>query len=192
MSRSTSAGTHDYHVGECYPDRQAIAAARARGYDVSWLKARHFSERDFSTYDHLLAMDRGHLSILMRRSLPEHRHKIRLFMDHAPHLPHREVRILTTATTPDSNWRCWIWWRLRPAVCWNTSDPGSRRATATATQSNAAFALYPLPRRRAPQSIISLAPRRSASRSAASGSLTTGSAGAADDAAARARRRWQR
>jgi protein-tyrosine phosphatase len=85
-----SAGTHDYHVGEC-PDRRAIAAARARGYDVSWLKARHFSERDFSTYDHLLAMDRGHLSILMRRSPPEHRHKIRLFMDHAPHLPHREV-----------------------------------------------------------------------------------------------------
>jgi protein-tyrosine phosphatase len=85
-----SAGTHDYHVGDC-PDHRAIAAARARGYDLSALKARHLSVRDFTTFDHLLAMDRGHLSILQRLSPMEHRNKIRLFMDYAPHLPHREV-----------------------------------------------------------------------------------------------------
>jgi protein-tyrosine phosphatase len=36
-------------------------------------------------------MDRGHLSILQRLSPMEHRNKIRLFMDYAAHLPHREV-----------------------------------------------------------------------------------------------------
>jgi protein-tyrosine phosphatase len=85
-----SAGTHDYHVGDC-PDPRSIAAARIRGYDLSSLRAQHLSASDFAAFDHLLAMDRGHQSILMRRSPPEHRHKIRLFMDHAPHLPHREV-----------------------------------------------------------------------------------------------------
>jgi protein-tyrosine phosphatase len=85
-----SAGTLDYHVGD-RPDRRSIAAAQARGYDLSALRARHLSERDFVAFDQLLAMDRGHLSILMQRSPSEHRHKIRLFMDYAPHLPHREV-----------------------------------------------------------------------------------------------------
>jgi protein-tyrosine phosphatase len=85
-----SAGTQDYHVGEC-PDRRAIAVARKRGYDLSSQTARQLRDSDFLQFDHLLAMDRGHLSLLVRRSPAEHREKIRLFMDHAPHLPHREV-----------------------------------------------------------------------------------------------------
>jgi protein-tyrosine phosphatase len=85
-----SAGTHDYHVGEC-PDRRTIAVARKRGYDLSAQTARQLRDSDFAKFDYLLAMDRGHLSFLMRRSPAEHREKIRLFLEHAPHLPHREV-----------------------------------------------------------------------------------------------------
>ena len=85
-----SAGTHDYHVGEC-PDRRTIAAARRRGYDLSAQTARQLREGDFLRFDPILAMDHGHLTYLMRRCPAAQRGKIRLFMDHAPHLPHREV-----------------------------------------------------------------------------------------------------
>jgi protein-tyrosine phosphatase len=85
-----SAGTHDYHVGEC-PDDRAIRAAMRRGYDLSAQRARHLRDADFEAFDHLLAMDRGHLAILLRRSPAQHRGKIRLFMDHAPQFSDREV-----------------------------------------------------------------------------------------------------
>ena len=77
-----SAGTHDYHVGEA-PDGRAIAHARRRGYDLSTLRARQLSARDFTEFDLLLAMDRGHLRILQRLCPAEHRAKLRLFRDFA-------------------------------------------------------------------------------------------------------------
>ena len=85
-----SAGTHDYHVGDC-PDRRSMAAAAKRGYDLSAQRARHLRDSDFAQFDHLLAMDRDHLAMLIRRSPAEDCRKIRLFLDHAPHLPQREV-----------------------------------------------------------------------------------------------------
>lgn len=87
---AASAGTHDYHVGHC-PDHRALAAASRRGYDLSLQRARHLADWDFVDFDHLLAMDREHLSILRRRSPLACREKISLFLDHAPHLTHREV-----------------------------------------------------------------------------------------------------
>jgi protein-tyrosine phosphatase len=77
-----SAGTHDYHAGEP-PDRRAAAHARARGYDLSTLRARQVGAEDFERFDLLLAMDRGHLEFLRRMSPPQHRHKLRLFLDFA-------------------------------------------------------------------------------------------------------------
>ena len=77
-----SAGTHDYHVGEA-PDARAQEHARRRGYDLSGLRARQIAEADFERFDLILAMDRGHLAILRRLAPPEHREKLRLFMDFA-------------------------------------------------------------------------------------------------------------
>jgi len=84
-----SAGTHDYHVGE-RPDPRAIEHARRRGYHISGLRARQIGMRDFEKFDLLLAMDRGHLEILEHLSPPQHRHKLRLFLDFAE-LPEKEV-----------------------------------------------------------------------------------------------------
>ncbi len=60
-----SAGTHGYHVGEP-PDPRSRQAAKARGVDLSGLRARKLAAVDFSTFDHILALDHGHLAHLRR------------------------------------------------------------------------------------------------------------------------------
>jgi len=77
-----SAGTHGYHVGEA-PDTRAQEHAQRRGYDLSGLRARQIEQGDFERFDLILAMDRGHLGILQRLAPPQHRHKLRLFMEFA-------------------------------------------------------------------------------------------------------------
>ena len=85
-----SAGTHDYHVGEP-PDRRAVAAAERRGIDLSRLRARTVSERDFAYFDFVLAMDRDNLELLHARAPNQYRERIRLMMDFAPDAHAREV-----------------------------------------------------------------------------------------------------
>ncbi len=77
-----SAGTHGYHVGEP-PDARTQAAARARGYDLSRLRARKIALEDFATFDLILAMDRGHQEILARLAPPTAGHKIALMLAYA-------------------------------------------------------------------------------------------------------------
>ena len=77
-----SAGTHDYHIGEA-PDERAQRHARRRGYELGGLRARRVETEDFGRFDLILAMDRGHLALLERAVPPEHRHKLRLFMEFA-------------------------------------------------------------------------------------------------------------
>jgi protein-tyrosine phosphatase len=85
-----SAATHDYHVGEP-PDGRAIAAAARRGYDLSQLRARQISRRDFETFDYLLAMDREHLLQLRRWAPGERAAKPKLFLDYSRIDPGGEV-----------------------------------------------------------------------------------------------------
>ena len=74
-----SAGTHDYHAGEA-PDRRAQHYAKNRGYDLSRQRARKVRERDFEEFDHIVAMDRGHLEILRKHCPPEHHGKLRMLV----------------------------------------------------------------------------------------------------------------
>lgn len=60
-----SAGTHGYHVGEA-PDERSQRAARARGYDLSVLRARQFAPEDFARFDWILAADGSNLAVLQR------------------------------------------------------------------------------------------------------------------------------
>lgn len=75
-----SAGTHDYHVGQC-PDRRAIRHASRRGYDLAPLRASQVSRDDFHTHDYILAMDRGHLRILKTLAPSNARARLGLFLD---------------------------------------------------------------------------------------------------------------
>jgi protein-tyrosine phosphatase len=85
-----SAGTHDYHVGKA-PDDRAQEAAKQRGYDLSELRARQVSRRDFVEFDYILAMDRDNLAALRHQCPPEHQHKLRLFLSYSERFPGHEV-----------------------------------------------------------------------------------------------------
>jgi protein-tyrosine phosphatase len=77
-----SAGTHAYHEGEM-PDERARKVAASRGYEISSLRARRVSERDFMRFDHILAMDSQNMSFLRRCCPMEHQSKLGMFLDYA-------------------------------------------------------------------------------------------------------------
>ncbi|SMC25448.1 protein-tyrosine phosphatase [Andreprevotia lacus DSM 23236] len=85
-----SAGTHDYHIGEA-PDRRSTAHAAKRGYDLSPLRAREVKPADFSQFDLILAMDKGHLRLLERACPASQRHKLKLFLAFATRHDEQEV-----------------------------------------------------------------------------------------------------
>ena len=88
--RLDSAGTHDYHVGKP-PDGRAQEAARNRGYDLSALRARQVSVRDFSEFDLVLAMDQDNYQSLLRTCPEPDRHKVRLFLSFSQRYSNQEV-----------------------------------------------------------------------------------------------------
>jgi len=77
-----SAGTHDYHIGDP-PDARSQSAAARRGYDLSPLRARQIAREDFASFDYLLAMDEHNQGLLLQQCPPEHRAKVRLFLEFA-------------------------------------------------------------------------------------------------------------
>lgn len=78
-----SAGTHGYHVGEA-PDPRTVAAARARGIDLSDLRARKVSGADFARFDLILAMDAGHRRHLAAMRPTGARAAVALLLDYHP------------------------------------------------------------------------------------------------------------
>lgn len=85
-----SAGTHGYHAGEP-PDPRAQRAAKARGYDLSGLRARVVERGDFERFDLVLAMDQDNRDFLSRLCPPGSAHKLRMMMDYARRYAQREV-----------------------------------------------------------------------------------------------------
>ena len=75
-----SAGTHDYHVGEC-PDARSMKHAMRRGYDLSSQRAMQLARGHFLEYDYLLAMDRGHLAIMRRMAPADATAQLGLFLE---------------------------------------------------------------------------------------------------------------
>jgi len=75
-----SAGTHAYHVGEP-PDRRAVAAAERRGVSLQDIRARRVSDDDFDRFDYIIAMDEDNVAQLQEQGSPEHRSKVRLFLE---------------------------------------------------------------------------------------------------------------
>ena len=85
-----SAGTHAYHVGE-KPDARSCAAARGRGYDLDSQRARQVVSGDFSEFDVVVAMDRGHHAHLAHLCPRENQDRLHLFMNFAPQFGVQDV-----------------------------------------------------------------------------------------------------
>ncbi len=77
-----SAGTHGYHIGEP-PDPRTQIVAKARGYDLSGLRARRFEREDFDRFDLVLAMDHDNRAFLSRLCPPSGEPKLKLMMEYA-------------------------------------------------------------------------------------------------------------
>lgn len=77
------AGTGHWHVGEApYPPMQA--AAKARGHNISDLRARQFHPGDFDAFDLILAMDAQNLRDIEAQRPAGNVTPVRLFTDYAP------------------------------------------------------------------------------------------------------------
>jgi protein-tyrosine phosphatase len=76
-----SAGTSDWHEGEP-PDPRSMRAAAERLYDLSQLRARQVSVRDFDEFDYIFAMDRQNLAVLEGLCPVACQEKLRLFLEY--------------------------------------------------------------------------------------------------------------
>lgn len=85
-----SAGTGDWHIGKA-PDTRTVAAARQRGYDLSVLRARQVTARDFDEFDYVLAMDKANLLDLQRIRPSSYAGHLGLFLDFGSRDDYREV-----------------------------------------------------------------------------------------------------
>lgn len=77
-----SCGTGGWHLGEP-ASAKAVAAARARGYDLSGHRARRLTAADFTRFDRILVMDRANLRDA-RALCPPGGTVPDLFLAHAP------------------------------------------------------------------------------------------------------------
>jgi len=85
-----SAGTHDFHVGSS-PDARAQKAALGRGYDLSKLRGRYVSDKDFVEFDYILVMDRDNLNNLQQRCPEQYKHKVKLLLTFSGRFPNLNV-----------------------------------------------------------------------------------------------------
>ncbi|WP_146344131.1 low molecular weight protein-tyrosine-phosphatase [Falsiphaeobacter marinintestinus] len=77
-----SAGTSDWHVGDP-PYGPMQDAARARGIDLSDLRARQFIRADFDRFDLIIAMDDDNLHQIETLRPPGSATPVHLFTDYA-------------------------------------------------------------------------------------------------------------
>ena len=80
-----SAGTHDYQIGQ-FPNADAVAAAKRRGYDLPRRRARQIALDDFRRFEWILAMDQRNLDALADLRPANFRGHLGLLLDFAPEL----------------------------------------------------------------------------------------------------------
>lgn len=85
-----SAGIGAWHVGEA-PDERSIAAADRCGIDLSDQQARQVEPGDFARFDHIIALDRGHLRALRRMPAAGSGARLSLLLDWLPGMEGEDV-----------------------------------------------------------------------------------------------------
>jgi len=77
-----SSGTHAYHVGE-KSDARSRTAAKNKGIDMEYIRARKISVLDYDEFDYILAMDEDNLDLIHYYAPDNHTAKISLFLHYA-------------------------------------------------------------------------------------------------------------
>lgn len=77
-----SAGTHAYHQGDP-ADKRASAAAERRGVSLAGIRARRVTDRDFESFDYIIAMDEDNRQRLLEQAPDQHQSKVKLFLEYA-------------------------------------------------------------------------------------------------------------
>lgn len=75
-----SAGTAAYHLGNP-PDSRSQKAAKRRGIDLSYQRARQVNAQDIHDFDYVLAMDQSNFNNLLQICPAGLENKIRMFME---------------------------------------------------------------------------------------------------------------
>jgi protein-tyrosine phosphatase len=76
-----SAGTGGWHAGDP-PDPRAQAVARRHGVDISQQRARQVRREDFTTFSHIVALDRDNYAVLGRMRPAHGCAALSLLLDH--------------------------------------------------------------------------------------------------------------
>lgn len=76
-----SSGIQSFHAGED-PDYRSMEVGKRRGISFVGIKARKFENSDFSDFDLIMAMDRGHYSYLKQIAPKEFQDKVKLFLEY--------------------------------------------------------------------------------------------------------------
>ena len=87
-----SCGTSGFHDGEP-SDPRSVSTAKARGYDLSDIRSRKVTVRDFHEFQYILAMDRSNLESLKTFAINNgvNPNNVFLFMDFSNQLQIKEV-----------------------------------------------------------------------------------------------------
>jgi protein-tyrosine phosphatase len=76
-----SCGTAGYHIGSP-PDSRSVSKAKEYGIDITMLRGRKFSVRDFDKFDLIIPMDKYNCKDLLDLAENEdHKKKIKMMMD---------------------------------------------------------------------------------------------------------------
>ena len=85
-----SSGTHAYHIGEP-ADSRSQQTAKARGVDMSDLRAQKIAITDYDRFDWILAMDEENLKLIEYYAPDNHQAQCRLLMDFASRHPSQTI-----------------------------------------------------------------------------------------------------
>lgn len=85
-----SAGTGAWHAGSA-PDKRAMQAAKARGYNLKKLRARQLLAQDFDSFDYILGMDQDNLDVIETLKPPSYQGHTGLLLEFAKNVDYVEV-----------------------------------------------------------------------------------------------------
>jgi protein-tyrosine phosphatase len=76
-----SAGTGNWHVGQP-PDKRSVLTAKNYNLDITHLRGRHFSKRDFQEFDYIYVMDnQNYKDVIAQTQNEAEKAKVQLILD---------------------------------------------------------------------------------------------------------------